>query len=203
MYISNQKLIKAWRWIEQRSLYKFFVCVFSFLNRNEAPLWVTLILFALTAYGTYKLSPKLNEKFEQQKIISTYVTDNLQRFNSLSRELVSEISIYTRLIHNGQKPSIEKRDAIFSKITELQWRAVELRIIFEDADSSTTIEDYKNSLNDLRKSVEKLKPNSELKDTAISLSKFTDSSMAVFDALARKAGLKTSISENSIEGSLE
>ena len=69
--------------------------IWRFLTHKETPVGVTLFLFCVTAWGTYFLSPKLNETFEKQKIVSAYVTKNLNDFNTLSRELISEISVFT------------------------------------------------------------------------------------------------------------
>jgi len=181
-------------WLFSR-LVSFIKWVFRTLCHHETPLWVTLALFGATAWLTYTFSPALNAKFEQQRIISGYVTENLEKFNVISRELVSEISSYTHNLQSGTEANESSKNKIFSKITELQWRAIELDMIFDDAQSLEKIQLYKKSLNDLRRAVQSSKTKSDMKDIVIKIGVFTESSMKVFEALALKAGLKVKKSE--------
>lgn len=45
----------------------------NLLKASDMPNWLSLILFVATAMLTYCISPAINEQFERQKIVSSYI----------------------------------------------------------------------------------------------------------------------------------
>ncbi|HEY1096732.1 MAG TPA: hypothetical protein VGF14_05780, partial [Alphaproteobacteria bacterium] len=176
------KLIISFPWL-------VIMHIWVLLRNEKMPVWLSLLLFGLTAWGTYSLAPKVNYKFEQQRIITSYVEKNLDNFNLLSRELISEISVFNNTLKHNivDQKSLAK---IQAKITELQWRALELDIIFADKKSLSIIKEYKQSLNNLGVATNEARCKSDAENITYKVIPFADSSMKIIDALAKKAGLK-------------
>jgi len=183
-----------------------FICwlwktIWRFLTHTETPLGITLLLFIGTGFLTYYFTPKLNQIFEQQKMVSTFVTENLNDFNISCRELISSISILVHDLATGNQPDHNLKSKIRGKITELQWRAVQLDIIFENEKAAEIIREYKASLTALGNAIEKAQNKSDSDKIAMVAIVFTDNSVHVIDALAGKAGLKihTSVDTTSLK----
>lgn len=127
---------------------------FKHLSKAEMPLWLTLALFVITALGTYHYSPKINARFEQQKMTSAYITSNLDSINTSTQELIADLQTYNdNLVHNKEsdKSLIKELNA---KIIKLQWRTIEFNIIFDDKASLDIINEYNVSLDKLREGIE-------------------------------------------------
>lgn len=154
------------------------------------PIGVTLLLFVATVPLTYCVAPGINQQFEKQKIVSSYITSNLTNFNIVSRELISEISQFNYSLKEYNRIDPESKNKIRTKITELQWRALELDVVFDDERSISLIKDYKGSLDNLREFVEKAERDADIRPINMAVIKYTDSTMNVVKALAEKGGLK-------------
>ena len=162
------------------------------LLSKDTPLWATLLLFAATAGLTYCIAPTLNERFEQQKIVSAYVTENLSSLNLDTRTLIADVSELSSQINAGKKNQRDIKERIVRKIIELQWRTIELQVIFESKRSMVIIAKYQKSLLALQEAVEdstNLSNSDRLVESAIILS---DCTKQVLSELAVKAGLKIS-----------
>ena len=164
--------------------------VWRFLALKNMPLGISLLLFFATAWGTYSLAPKLNQTFENQKIVTAYIISNLNDFNLLSRELVSEVSIFNNTLQKEKHVDTDSLDKIRAKITELQWRALELDIIFDDDVSLEKIKAYKKSLSDLGFAVDTATVSGDSIKISRSVVPFANNSLTVISILAQKAGLK-------------
>jgi len=65
----------------------------------------------------------------------TPLMQDLDSFNSISRELISDISVLTDQLESEGRVNPTVREKVLSMITELEWRAIQLDTIFEDTKS--------------------------------------------------------------------
>ena len=103
------------------------------------PVWFTVFLMLTTAW----ITPWLNQKFENQKVKSSYIIQNLDSLNTSTRDLMTNISILTNSINDGNAPDPQLMNKIKGSITELQWRVIEFGIIFDNQESLKVIKKYK------------------------------------------------------------
>ncbi len=164
--------------------------VLEFLCAEKMPLWVTFMLFIMTAVGTYLLAPVINQEFERQKIRSAYVVENLNNLNLISRTLISDISIYNNNLIDTGKRDNDTKQKINSQITELQWRALELDIIFDDSCSYKIIQKYKASLDRVRQDLEDVQNPKDVKSINYSVRSYAQVSMKVIELLAERGDVK-------------
>lgn len=172
---------------------KLYNPVRQFLCLKEMPLGISLLIFIATAWGTYYLSPNLNDQFEKQKIKSSYIVENLNSFNSLSRDLISQVSLFNNAMLDRRMIDPEVKQAIQTQITQLQWRALELDIIFDDAESVNVIVKYKANLDLLRREIGSVRTVDDVSRVNAAVEDFADSSFKVIDILAKRGGLKLDV----------
>lgn len=148
------------------------------------PIWVTLALFIGGAVGTYFIAPRINQEFEKQKMTSAFITSNLESMNSLTRNFLSDLSVYNnKLLDDNFSKDLQTK--LLSKTTELQWRIIEFEIIFEDEASKKIILEYKMALDRIRTAVEKKDPDKILETAP----QYLGYSRKIIKMLAGKAGL--------------
>ena len=80
---------------------------------------------------------------------------------------------------------------INKRIISLQWKAIELNIIFTSKDAKYAISQYQKSLDDLRKAVD----NSNTQEILSASRDFANSTKRVIELLALQADLAISITE--------
>lgn len=171
--------------------WRFLCYLWHTIKQEKMPVWLTLFLFFTTAIGTYYGAPIINNQFEKQKLIASYVSKNLDEFNVLSRELIASISIFNNTLQKDKKINKEALDTIRAKISELQMRALELDIIFsEEKEALEIIKNYKKSLSDLGFAIDTASTPEDAKTISLKVIPFANSNIAVMDVLAQKAGLK-------------
>lgn len=173
------------------------ICLYRVLKniliKEKMPIWLTLLLFFFTGIATHWMAPRINQRFEQQRIISNYVIKNLDSFSDLSRTLLSEVTVVSnRLTENGSI-SLQEKEAVLGAITELQWRSHELDIIFEGTQNLKALKDYKKHLADLRDAIKDAKEPKDVDLIQVRSVYFLSSSKKVMNALVSKAGLKIGV----------
>ncbi len=170
--------------------YSFFRKIKNILINEKMPVWLTVLLFGLTALFTNFVVPKINQKFEQQRIVSTYIIKNLDSFSELSRDLLNETSIISnRLVENGNT-SLKEKESVLGLIAELQWRSHELDIIFDGTKNLQALKEYKKHLCDLRDAIKKAEKSEDVNLIQARSVYFLSSSKKVMNALVSKAGLR-------------
>lgn len=163
------------------------VCV-----QDKLPVWATVLGILIGALGTYFVIPKINEDLERQKIRSDFVIRNLDDLNSRTRTLVSDVSeLHFNVLRNGNVDSAAVQK-ISSKIAEMQWKAIELAVIFEGTQGMASVHRYQASLEDVRAALSDLKTKSDLARSQTAIEGFSESTLAVIRELASLAGLRLS-----------
>lgn len=163
---------------------------------DKLPVWATLLGIVIgavvTATSTFWIVPRLNESLERQKIRTEFIIRNLDDINARTRALVSEISELhlTVLQNNVVDPLMIKR--ILPKITEMQWKAIELGIIFEGADGAKVVQSYQSSLDNVRVALTNLKTKNDLVASQRAIEAFSSSTLDVVRQLANLGGLRVS-----------
>lgn len=174
-----------------KNMHNFMKCIFihfwRFLTCPHIPLIFILSGFLFTAYLTYELSPKLNEQFEQQKIISGYITENLKVFNTSTREILAQISVYNRL--KNQKEKEESKIDILKNITILQGQSSDLLIIFKNKASRDAVSSFQEKLENLRAALESEDSAEYSQNVIVHTTLLKVSSDKVFSLLIDRAGL--------------
>lgn len=161
---------------------------------NKFPVWATLLGVvaggALTMIGTYFIVPKINESLEQQKIKTAFVIKNLDDMNERTRMLMSEISdLHSRVLATDQvdAPTLQK---LVSRIAEMQWKAVELGVIFEGTKGSLVVSRYQVSLDNLRVAITSIKTKGDLALSQRSAEVFAQRSLDMIRELAFIGGIR-------------
>jgi hypothetical protein len=167
---------------------------------DKFPVWATLvgvIIGALaTVFGTYWLVPRINEALERQKIRTEFVIRNLDDLNARTRELISEISEFHYLVLQSDKPDQASIQKISSTIAQMQWKAVELGIIFEGTPGLKAVRAYQAALDRVRDTVSSVHGKGDLSQTEAAAEAFSRQTLEVLRQLAALAGLKITDTPN-------
>lgn len=169
----------------------------EFLWRTTMPIWFSLLigLFAgiVGGVGTYYIVPWINHELEMQRVKAEYLQDNIRNLNGATRELVDNI---TRLSHKtmdtGRVDHQLKREVV-AQINKLQWRVIELDIIFSSEREQQLIDVYKDDASSLRKSVENLREPSDLEKVFPRAEDFSTMAYQLLAELYKKAGLSARV----------
>lgn len=161
---------------------------------EKLPVWATLLGIIIgavaTALGTYLIVPSINQNLERQKIRTDFVIRNLDDLNSRTRTLVSDVSnLHYTVLRSGTVDDdvIQK---LTSRIAEMQWKAIELAVIFEGSKGSQIVRAYQTSLDDVRTALLKLKSKSDLELSQQAIESFSRRSLDVIRELAGLGGLR-------------
>jgi len=172
--------------------------VWKFLCREKMPIWLSLILAVITgvvAYsGTYFLVPQVNYQLRIQEIRTQYIIENVRAINEDTRTLLSTTRQLAKTILDGSRIDEKNKQDILDDITQLQWRIIDLDLIFSDNADKHTIIMYRSSLTELRRSVEKTNKRDDLDDLFKKLENVAVSSYNLLSALYKLAGFDISIS---------
>jgi hypothetical protein len=176
-------------WIRRLLAYLKNVCL-----GTDFPVWATLLGVLLggaaTAVGTYLIVPKINYELERQKIRSEFIIRNLDDLNNRTRSLLSGVSNLHSAVLRSNKVDPEAVQRLNSQIVELQWKAIELGIIFDDKAGVAAVGTYQKSLDDLRDALQQLSSKQELPNSEKAAEDFSSSSFAVIRQLVALGGLK-------------
>lgn len=153
------------------------------------PIGLTMLMFALTVPLTYCVAPNINNKFEERKILSTYIIRNLDTFNDNSRILMSDITTFNGYLKNNNHVNEEIKSIILARISEVLWKTMELDIIFRDQEAKQIISDYRNSIDHLRKAVSEAESVAGIRDISIAVSNYTEHTKSIMEALLSKTGI--------------
>ena len=176
-------------WSRRFGRYLWEICLGETL-----PVWATILGIItgalITAAGTFWIVPKLNESLERQKIRTEFVIRNLDDLNARTRSLVMEISdlhssiLRTNIVDNS---AVQK---LVSKTAEMQWKAIELAIIFDSKTGGRIIQDYQKSLDGVRTALLNLKSKNDLGDSQEASQRFSASTLSVMRELVKLGGLR-------------
>jgi hypothetical protein len=173
---------------------RFAIYIREICLGEKLPVWATLLGIVigavLTAASTFWIVPRLNQALERQKIRTEFIIRNLDDLNARTRSLVvdiSEIHSVTLRTNTVDETAVQK---IVGKIAEMQWKAIELAIIFNDAQGSRAIKDYQQSLDGVRMAVLGLQSKAELAASQEAIKRFSSSTLRVVAALANLGGLR-------------
>ncbi|MCK1641496.1 hypothetical protein IVA95_29105 [Bradyrhizobium sp. 157] len=161
------------------------VCV-----QDKLPVWATILGIVIGALGTYFVIPSINEGLEKQKIKSEFVIRNLDDLNSRTRTLVSDVSdLHFNVLRTGEidGSAVQK---ISSKIAEMQWKAIELAVIFEGTPGMDAVQRYQKSLDGVRTALGELKAKKDLPNSQAAIEAFSQNTLTLIKELAALAGLK-------------
>ena len=79
-----------------------------------------------------------------------------------------------------------------SKLVEMQWKAVELGIIFENRSGLRIVSEYQKSLDEVRTALLNLKSKSDLVSSQDAVERFAEKTLSVVRELANLGGLRLS-----------
>lgn len=173
-------------------------CFLSYLGRicleDKFPVWVTIVGVILggiaTAAGTYWIVPSINEALERQKIRSEFVIRNLDDLNSRTRALVSDVSALHQNVLRVNVVDDSAVQKVLVKITEMQWKAIELAIIFDGSAGENKVENYQQSLEAERVALSNLRTKDDLPSSQAAIERLSARTVDVVQALAALAGLR-------------
>lgn len=131
----------------------------SVLLEKQMPVWLTLLILVSGAAGTYLLLPRVNQEFEQQRIRTEFVISKLEALNQKTNELISNITVLNNRVLRQSPVSEEMKDGIGRNIVELQWKAIELSVMFNSEKSGRLINEYQKKLDALRVVIEEEEQN--------------------------------------------
>jgi hypothetical protein len=161
---------------------------------EKFPVWATLLGVLIgglvTGLGTYLIVPKINESLEKQKIRSEFIIRNLDDLNLRTRSLVSDVSDIHYRVLTTNVVDFGATQKTTAKIAEMQWKAIELAVIFEGTKGAQVVEAYQASLDEVRVALNLLKSKDDLQATQVSVEKLSRRTLDVIKELAELGGLK-------------
>jgi hypothetical protein len=150
---------------------------------DKVPVWLTIILIACGAAGSYYVAPKLNENFQLQIAKREFLVQSMGDFAVTTKAFIDGVG---KLI-NIPEPSDQQRVELVSKAAELNFFAVQLSYILPDEQAALLR--FQDAVERIQKSIghiEGKQPNeaiiTELKEVGVQ-------SLLIYKALAQKAGL--------------
>jgi hypothetical protein len=168
------------------------------LFANSMPVWLSLTMSIIAAiaafYGTYDLVPKINQELKVQEIRTQYLVENIQAINDDTRIILSSTTILSREVFQNSVVDEEICRKILGKMTELQWSVLNLDVIFVDEPAKDTLRNYRKSLSEFRRSIEKLEEQDDFTDVYDTSHDFSVSAYRTLQTLYRMAGLQISVS---------
>jgi hypothetical protein len=173
---------------------RFAVYLWGICLGETLPVWATILGIivgaALTAGSTFWIVPRLNESLEKQKIRTEFIIRNLDDLNSRTRALVIDIAeLHSSVLRTNVVDSSAVQKSI-SKIAEMQWKAIELAVIFEGQNGGRIIRDYQKSLDDVRAALLNLKSKEDLVASQEAIQRFSSSTLSVIRELVGLGGLR-------------
>jgi hypothetical protein len=123
-------LVTAWAQIKR--LISFLWGWLSFLGKEHMPVWLSLLLLCITAWGTYELAPKINKRIQLDNTRATYVGTTITSFNTNSVELLKATRRFNSALATSRNVQ-ESKGVVLDRITEMQWRLMDVGVIFEDS----------------------------------------------------------------------
>ncbi|UPJ24254.1 hypothetical protein [Bradyrhizobium sp. CW1] len=174
---------------------RFFSYICKTLKEDKLPVWATLVGVIAGVIATYWIVPIINQNLEIQKIRSEFVIRNLDDLNARTRALVSDVAAVHQGVLKTNNVDEATRKAALSKIIELQWKAIELAIIFDSREGATIVEDYQKSLEDVRVALIALSAKETLPGSQAAVESLARNSVNVIRELASLGGIriKTSV----------
>ena len=133
--------------------------------------------------------PIINQQLEKQKIKTEFVIRNIDALNAKTSALLIGVGETHRQILTNGSVDRAKIDGYVSAITELQWKGVELAIIFEGTETSQLVERYQKSLDRLRSALLNLHDKDQLQESISAAADFSKATVEVIKALARLSGI--------------
>lgn len=152
----------------------------------HVPLIWNIAVVILAAVGTYFLSPALTEKFERQKIRSSYISSNLEDMNVL----VSDFYVAVMKATSATGP---QRAAEFQKVDELaarlSWKSIEIGAVLQNSDDQALMAQFTRDLQAVQRSA--VTANTEVGRRAFraNLKAFSTTSVLVIQGVAQRAEL--------------
>jgi hypothetical protein len=179
---------------------RFLRCVWGVLAAEKMPVWLTLLTLVctgiITTYATYKLAPKLNSKFEAEKIRSAYVIDNLKNLNKDTAEFLALVGGINRDLLSDNTPNSETVNLIKKYITVFQWKAIEYDIIFTEEASKRQVRAYVMAIEKLRVALESIAavaPIDAAENVLKASREFSRETYRIIQLLSRKAEIEVHI----------
>lgn len=160
---------------------------------DKFPVWATLLGVVAGSFATYWIIPSINQGLETQKIRSEFIIRNLDDLNARTRSLVADVgTLHQGVLRTNSTDDVVRKTAI-TKIVELQWKAIELAIIFNTQTGSELVQNYQESLEDVRISLAKLNAKESLPASQAAIEKFSARSVDVITELAALGGLRIKV----------
>jgi len=140
----------------------------KFLGKTEVPIWLLAATWIAAAVSTYHFSPKLNAKFEQNRMISQATLEQVKSINSGNKELLQSLSKILSEVQTQKKPSDKTKADIVSQIIALQFQAIELKAM-DPEDKDKIIEEYQKTLTKLSVKVSGLKEGTQVDELKLAI----------------------------------
>jgi hypothetical protein len=164
----------------------------EFLTKQYIPLWLNVTMVLCTGFATYWLAPKINEKFEAQKVRTAFAIETIKSLNMQTSDLL--ISVDALLEPRLSAATYKERYRIVrDRGLSLQWRLVETRIVFVDDKDKLVVEEFQVSVNKLLSSLPADGQINEpqLEEIRLSVGAVGRKSAKVVSRIAQDAGVGT------------
>lgn len=166
------------------------------LLRSDMPVWLSLIVGIAGGFvafgGSYIVVPLINQQLKIQEIRTQYIIENVRSINEDTRQILSSITSLSHKLIETNEIDKDKKKIILSRISELQWRIIDLDVIFSETKSDSIISNYKSSLSSLRRSIENLENKDQLALVFNNSEQFAISAYHTLQSLYEMAGIRIS-----------
>ncbi len=177
-------------WVVQ--IFKYIWVVLAGLH---IPVWMTIVAVIFGVFIANWWLPNLNARFENARIRSEYLLNNLKTLNTDVGVLVREIGTLNRDLVSGPQPALvaEKKELVLRLIADLQWRSIEFDIIIPDQNGKIIVKDYSADLDIMRHGIESAKSAEDVGGILCGLRKFVPTSHRLLAKLAAEADVNLTL----------
>lgn len=105
------------------------------------PIWLSILFAISAAAGAYFLAPTINQEFEYQNNRVEHVSKTVGRLNADIVALSQSTRAYNESLFYQRDDLLIRRSEALDKITELQWRLIDVSTIIgrEDGDVGSVV----------------------------------------------------------------
>lgn len=178
----------AFLWLLRKIWWLLRKC-WLFLWTDKIPLVANMGLILLTAWLTYAVAPKINSRFERQKIQSAYVLENLRGINGLVSDLYVEITYINYSVAKSGNVPTERISKAREVIGRLDWKLIETAAVLESESDRRLLREFQQRLSMVRIALDNTSDRATAELVLKAADEMAASAVKVIAAVGKRASL--------------
>lgn len=158
----------------------------------HVPLIWHIIVIGGTALGTFFLTPALAEKFERQKIRSSYVSSNLQEMNKLTGDFYVAVMKATSAPCESRVEKFAVVDEIAARLT---WKSIEIGAVLRSPADQRLMGRFAVDLEATQRAAANVDASGGRQRFTDALTRFSEASVLVIQGVAERAELSNELEQ--------